>query len=167
MIYNYSFAYVIRLTYTILWTYSFGYYSFTYTASCASPYRLQYNSTVLLVVVTHAIPCNTYMSRLFNYSRYSIQSSRRDLFTWVYYSTPLRGGILPLFGLALSNTDYSVDCVQITLSVILVGLVFSNFTHYFCNVSRETLFTAVSQRSFTCYLHCTSKCYQQIHRFTH
>lgn len=41
MIYNYSFAYVIRLTYTILWTYSFGYLLFTYTASCASPYRLQ------------------------------------------------------------------------------------------------------------------------------
>lgn len=41
MIYNYSFAYVIRLTYTILWTHSFGYLLFTYTASCASPYRLQ------------------------------------------------------------------------------------------------------------------------------
>ncbi len=38
----------------------------------------------------------------------------------------LRGGILPLFYLALSNTDYSVDCEQITLSVILLGLVFSN-----------------------------------------
>lgn len=70
----------------------------------------------------------------------------------------LRGGILPLFNLELSNavTIHSGLCPDSTFCYSF-GTCSFKLTLYFCNVSRGTLFTDVSQRSFRRYLHCISK----------
>ena len=56
----------------------------------------------------------------------------------------LRGGSLPLFCLALSNTDYSVDCVQIALFAILQGVApFQSIQFQLCGIhKRHDLLTA-------------------------
>lgn len=107
------FVYVIRLTYTILWTYSFGYFLFTYTAFV--PARTGYNYTIrryavcLWVLFFFAI----YISFLPFFQRRTIQPY---LFNTVYYSPCLQYWLLLQLTFYLFNSMITIrsSCTNIS-----------------------------------------------------